>query len=161
MKEEQYYANQWLSRMFDVMGEIEQLEIRKEKILSSMSGVGKYDTNTGVFGGSDDNPTESKNVEYSLLTDRIEKLQRKVSIENARTLDTINKVTDTKLRGMLIGRFINHFSWRKVGEMYYYSKSSSYNYRLACLDAVVQFIPQEAFVNDNKFKSQKDWTNLD
>ena len=104
---------------------------------------------------------QSKNVEYSLLTDRIEKLQRKVSIENARTLDTINKVSDAKLRGMLIARFINHLTWRKVGEAYYYSKSSSYNYRLACLDAVVQFIPQEAFVNDNKFKSQKDWTNLD
>ena len=60
MTEQQYYANQWLSRMFDVMGEIEQLEIRKEKILSSMSGVGKYDTNTGVFGGSDANPTEQE-----------------------------------------------------------------------------------------------------
>lgn len=160
MTEQQYYANQWLSRMFDVMGEIEQLEIRREKILSSMSGIGKYD-NSGVFGGSDDNPTESKNVEYSLLTQRIEKLQRKVSIENARTLDTIGKVSDTKLRGMLIARFINHFAWKKVGEMYYYSKSSSYNYRLACLDAVVPFVPKEAFVNDNKFKSQKDWTNLD
>lgn len=160
MTEQQYYANQWLSRMFDSYGEIEQLEIRREKILSSMSGIGKYD-DENVPGGSDSNPTESKNIEYSLLTGRIEKLQRKVSIENARTMDIINKVKDTKLRSMLIARYINHFAWRKVGEMHYYSKSSSYNYRKACLDAVTPFIPKEAFIIDNRFKSQKDWTKLD
>ena len=78
MTESQYYANQWLSRMFDVMGEIEQLEIRKDKILSSMSGVGKYDSNTGVFGGSDENPTESKNPEdWQWLTKKQQETLRK------------------------------------------------------------------------------------
>ena len=160
LSDKQWHVNQWLLRMFDTEGEIEQLETRRARIISSMSGIGKYDS-SGVPGGSDSNPTESKNIEYSVLSKSIEDLQKKISRENARTLTVINKVGDTKLRAMLIGRYINHLSWKKVGEMFFYSRSSSYNYRKACLDAVAPFVPKEAFVEGNKFRSQKDWTNLD
>ena len=160
MTERQYYSNQWLSRTDDHVGELEQLKRRKEDIISSMSGIGKYDSNA-VHGGSDNNPTEAKNIEYTLICERIERIERKVALENVRTLDVINKVTDSKLRGMLIGRYINHYSWRKVGEMYHYARSSSYNFRGACLDAIAPFIPKEALIPDNKFKSLKDWTLLD
>ena len=160
MTDRQYHADKWLSRMDDHNGELEMLAMRRDSIVASMSGIAKYD-DKAVHGGSDPNPTEAKNIEYTLICQRIEKIERKISIENARTMDVINKVNDSKHRGMLIGRYINHFSWKKIGEMYYYGKSSSYNYRAACLDAVALFIPHEAFVDDNKFKSAKDWTKLD
>lgn len=160
MTDRQYYADCWLSRTDDHDGEIKQLKIRKDSIIESMSGVGKYD-DKAVHGGSDSNPTEAKNIEYSLICERIERLERKVAIENARTMEVIDKVKDSKLRGMMIARYINHFSWRKVGELYHYAKSSSYNYRAECLNAVAPFVPKEAFIPDNKFKSLKVCTKLD
>ena len=150
-------ANLWLLRTNDDDGELEQYYIRRGKILDSLSGIGAYDAER-VRGGSDSNPTESKNIEYSLLCERIEKLERKIANENARTIDVINKVKDSKLRGMLFARYINHFSWNKVGEMYHYSRSGSFNYRNASLDAVRQFIPKEAMITD---RNPKVWTELD
>ena len=150
MTDRQYYADQWLSRTDDHDGEIKQLKIRKDSIIESMYGVGKYD-DKAVHGGSDSNPTEAKNIEYSLICDRIERLERKV----------VDKVKDSKLRGMMIARYINHFSWKKVGEVYHYTKSASYNYRAECLNAIAPFVPKEAFIPDNKFKSMKDWTKMD
>ena len=160
MTDRQYYANLWLSRTWDANGEIEQLVIRRDKIISSLSGIGKYD-DSGVHGGSDSNPTESKNLEYSDLCQRIEKLQSEVAIENTQTLEVISKVEDTKLRGMLIGHYLNRFPWKQVGKMYYYGKSRTYDYRALCLDAVAPHIPKEAYIDSNKFKSQKDWTKSD
>ena len=145
MTDEQYYADQWLCRMWDVDKEIEQLEFRREKIVCSLSGIGKYDAQR-VQGGSDNNPTESKNIEYSLLSEKIDKLQTKLSQENSRTIQVISKVDDSKLRGMLYGHYINRLSWRKVGEQYYYGKSRSYDYRGQCLNAVCRFVPREVIV---------------
>lgn len=160
LTDKQWHIDQWLSRMDDHNGELVQLYTRRDDIISSMSGIGSYDAEK-VHGGSDPNPTEAKNIEYVSICSRIEKIERKIAIENARTLDVINKVSDSKLRGMMIGRYINHLSWKKVGEMYYYGRSSSYNYRGACLNAIASFIPKEAFIEKNKFSSQKDWTLLD
>ena len=58
MKDELFAAEKWLRRTWDVGAEIAELETRKEKILSSMSGVAKYDAKA-IRGGSDSNPTES------------------------------------------------------------------------------------------------------
>ena len=156
MTDKQYYTDQWLSRTDDHNGEIEQLKIRRDNIIESMSGIGKYDDKT-IHGGSDSNPTEAKNIEYSLICERIEKLERKVAIENARTMTVIDKVKDSKLRGMMIGRYINHFTWKKVGEMFYYGTSRTYDYKTACLDAVAPFVPKEPILPENKFKSLKDF----
>lgn len=160
MTDNQFYADLWLSRTDDHNGELQQLYKRRDDILGSLSGIGKYDENA-VHGGSDSNPTEAKNIEYSLVCQRIEKIERKIAIENARTMEVIDKVQDSKLRGMMIGRYINHCSWRQVGKMYYYGKSRSYVYRDKCLDAVFKFVPKETLIPDNKFKSLKEWTKVD
>lgn len=145
MTDKQYYADQWLCRMWDVDKEIEQLEFRREKIVCSLSGIGKYDSKS-VPGGSDNNPTESKNIEFSLLSEKIDKLQNKLSMENSRTIGVISQVDDSKIRGMLYGHYINRLSWKKVGERYYYGKSRTYDYRAKCLDAVCEFVPKEVIV---------------
>ena len=160
MNEKQFHINEWLSRTDDYRGELQQLKNRREEILCSMSGVAKYETD-GSKGGSDNNPTEAKNIEYTLLCERIERIEHTISMENVKTMNVINKVMDSKLRGMMVARYINHYSWKKVGEYFYYGKSSSYNYRDLCLDAVAPFIPKEAFAVKNQFESQKDWTILE
>lgn len=159
MTDEQQKANRWLSRMDNHDGELKMLYTRREEILASMGGVAKYEEKSR--GGADPNPTEAKNIEYTEINERIEKIEKKISRENARTIKVIYQVTNSKLRGMLVGRYINHFSWGKVGKMYYYAKSRTYEYRAACLDAVCPYIPDEVIPDENKFVSMKDWKSTD
>lgn len=146
MTDNQFYAHRWLSRMWYIDNEIDALEKRRDDILASLSGIGKYDSES-VPGDKYSNVTESRNIEYSILCDLIDKKQLQLSSENIRTLEVLNKVTDTKIRGMLIDRYLNRESWEKIGKKYYYEKSSSYNYRKTALDVVFPFVPKEVLEN--------------
>lgn len=158
MNYSQYKAHQWLSRMEDCQVELKMLYARRDEIVASMSGVCKYD-DKAIKGGSDPNPTEAKLIEYSVICDRIEKLEGKTSSENIRTVEVINMVNNSKLRGMLFAHYINHLSWKRCGQLYYYAKSTSYNYQYKCLDAVFPFIPKDEIIpEDDTFKSLKVWT---
>lgn len=149
-----FEAETWLMRTWDDDKELEQLVNRREELISSMSGIGKYDSKS-VPGGCDPNPTEAKNLEYSRLTAEIEKIEQKISTENTKTLEVIYKINEktkdaSKVRGMLIGRYLNHLSWRKVGELYHYQERHSYNYRVRCLNAIYPFIPKEEIINERR-----------
>ena len=148
MTSDQYDAARWLSRMWDTDIEIEQLIARRDTILDSMSGIGKYDAEH-IPAQTGENATESKNIEYSILSEQIDKRLHKMETENARTLETIGKVKDSKLRGMLIARYIRRLSWAEVGRLYSYEKTQIYKkYRLEALDAVFQFIPKGEITDD-------------
>ena len=153
MKDELYDAERWLRRAWDVADEIRELETRKEKILATMSGVSKYDAKA-IRGGSDSNPTESKNIEYSSICEKIDEKQNYLSYENARTLDVIYKIDDnvknaSEVRTMLIAYAINRVGWRQLGKKRNYEKTASYERRDKCLSAVLPFVPSEAFRHDD------------
>ena len=157
MTDEQYDrqrdAERWLYRVWDSGSELVQLEEAREKIIASLSGVGKYD-DKAIPGGCDSNPTETKNLKYSELTNDIEELQRKIARENARTIGVIYRIDDSvkdasKIRGMLVARYINKKSWKKIGEQYCYSARQAYNYRKRCLETVYPFIPKGEIVNED------------
>ena len=148
MTDNQYYAHQWLSRMWYIDIEIEQLIVRREAIVSSMSGIGKYDAEH-IPTQNGENATESKNIEYSILSEQIDKRLHKMETENARTLEAIGKVDDSKLRGMLIARYVRRRSWAEVGRIYSYEKTQIYKkYRLEALDAVFPFISKGELEDD-------------
>ena len=154
MKDELYDVEKWLRRTWDVSAEIAELETRKEKILSSMSGVAKYDAKA-IRGGSDSNPTESKNLEYSSICEKIERLQNFLSAENAITLDAIYKIDDSvkdasEIRTMLIVYSINRVGWKVLGKKRNYEKTASYNHRDICLESILPFVPKEAFRRNNE-----------
>ena len=153
MRDELFDVENWLRRTWDIGAEIVELETRKEKILSSMSGVAKYDAKA-IRGGSDSNPTESKNIEYSSICEKIEERQNVLSVENAKTLDAIYKIDDsvknaTEIRTMLIAYSINRVGWKQLGKKRNYEKTASYNHRDICLESILPFVPQEAFRHDN------------
>ena len=81
MTDNQYYAHQWLSRMWYIDIEIEQLIVRREAIVSSMSGIGKYDAEH-IPTQNGENATESKNIEYSIINGQIDKKLSDLSNEN-------------------------------------------------------------------------------
>ena len=153
MRDELFDVENWLRRTWDIGAEIAELETRKEKILSSMSGVAKYDAKA-IRGGSDSNPTESKNLEFSSICEKIEERQNLLSAENAKTLDEIYKIDDsvknaTEIRTMLIAYSINRVGWKQLGKKRNYEKTASYNHRDICLESILPFVPKEAFRHDN------------
>lgn len=143
MTDEQYYAHRWLSRMWDKDVEIEQLIVRRDVIVASMSGIGKYDAEH-IPTQNGENPTETKNIEYSILSEQIDRKTMELASENIRTYVVIDMVSDTMLRGMLIARYINRKSWTQIGQLYNYSKSRAFDFRIKCLDAVSPYIPKGA-----------------
>ena len=141
MTDNQLYAHRWLSRMWYIDIEIEQLIIRRDAIIASMSGIGKYDAEH-IPTQNGENATETKNIEYSLLSEQIDKKLLKVSNENAMTLRVIDNVEDNMLRGMLISRYLNRKTWTQIGKDYSYERSRAFDYRKIALDAVYPFIPK-------------------
>lgn len=127
--------------MWDVDNKIKSYEKRKADIISSLSGIGKYDDEF-IPTQNGENATETKNIEYSLLCQEIEKLSSDLSKENVRTMKIINQVRSPKLSGMLYDRYINRLSWRAIGMKYHYTDRHSYNYMHKSLDAVSIFIPK-------------------
>lgn len=142
MTDAQYYAHRWLSRMWYIDIEIEQLIIRRDAIIASMSGIGKYDAEF-IPAQTGENSTETKNIEYALLSEQIDKKLQSVSNENSRTLAVIGQVQDNMLRGMLISRYLNRKTWTQIGKEYNYERSRAFDYRKIALDAVYPFIPKE------------------
>lgn len=142
MTDKQYYAHRWLSRMWNVNVEIDQLVMRRQKILDSMSGIGKYDAEH-IPAQTGENSSETKNIEYSLLTEQIEKRLNALGAENVRTIKVIDKVENTMLRGMLKARYINRMTWTQVGKLYNYERSRAFDYGKEALNAVAPHIPRE------------------
>ena len=142
MTTNQLISHLWLSRMWDVDNKIKSYEKRKADIICSLSGIGKYDSDF-IPSQTGENSTESKNIEYSVICQEIEKLSSELSSENVRTMQTINLVDNAKLSGMLYDRYINRLSWRSIGIKYHYTDRHSYNYMHKSLDAIYIYIPKE------------------
>ena len=142
LSDREWEAHIWLSRMWDKDNEIESYERRKSDILSQLSGIGKYDSEF-IPAQTGENSVETKNIEYSLLNEKIEKLVGEISKENVRTHAVLDKVKDTMMRNMLYDRYINRLSWSKIGEKYNYAQRQPYNYLHKCLKTVRNFIPDE------------------
>ena len=141
LTEKQWEAHIWLARMWNKEREIEMYKMRMDKIISQLSGIGKYDAEF-VPSQSGENVVETKNLEYSSLCEKIEKLIRDISIENLHTGEVIDKVKDRMMHDMLYDRYINRMSWKHIGDKYHYSQRQPYNYVHKCLDEVRQFIPE-------------------
>lgn len=140
--ERQYESHIWLSRMWDTDGEIKALIGRRDDIVSSMSGIGKYDAKH-IPTQNGENTTETKNIEFSFISAQIEKLSSDLAFENIRTIKAIDNLSDPKLRGMLKARYLTRRSWVQIGKDYHYEKSRIYGYRGIALDAIRPFVPDE------------------
>lgn len=136
-------ADLWLSRMWDVDNEIRSIDERRADIIGAK--ISSYDPNK-IRGGADDNPTESKNIEYATLSQKAEEKTDLLAKENIRTLEVIERVSDAKIRCMLISRYLNRKSWVQIGKDYHYEKSRANDYRIMSLKAVYEFIPRDEVI---------------
>lgn len=140
--DQQWEAHLWLSRMWGRDNEIASYERRKENIISQLSGIGKYDadfipTNTG------ENSVETKNLEYSMLCDKLDKLLDEISTENVKTMQIIDKIKDPTSHNMLFDRYLNRMSWNQIQNKYHYAQRQPYRIINDGLAKVRTFIPDE------------------
>lgn len=142
LTDREYEAHIWLARMWDKDNEIESYERRKADILSQLSGIGKYDSEF-IPAQTGENSVETKNIEYSLLNEKIEKLVNEISVENIKTHAILDKVSDTMMRNMLYDRYVNRMSWNQIGQKYNYAQRQPYRYMHNCLSVVREYIPDE------------------
>ncbi len=138
----EWEAHIWLSRMWGKENEIESYEKRKADIISQLSGIGKYDSEF-IPAQTGENSVETKNLEYSLLNQKIEKLIAEIAVENIKTTEAIDKVKNTTMHNMLYDRYVNRMSWSKIGEKYNYAQRQPYRYMHTCLSTIREFIPDE------------------
>lgn len=145
MTDNQHYAHMWLKRMWDLDDEIKQYVDNAESMLGAK--IPAYDSEK-IPGGADPNPTESKNIEYTVLMGEIDKKLSTLQFENLRTYQIIQLVDDPKLRGMLYARYVNRKSWKVIGQEFHYEKSQTFEYRKKMLDAVYPYIPKGEVTED-------------
>lgn len=139
MTENQYKAHLWLSRMWYADIEIRILEERVVTILGAkITSYGQEH-----LGGSDPNPTESKNIEYSLLVSEIERKKRELREENVKTYHIIQKLNDFNCQGVLYAMYVDRKSYTQVGTEFNYEKTQVYKLRNRGLTELYQYIPKE------------------
>lgn len=138
----QWEAHIWLSRMWNVGNKIESFKTRQADIISSLSGIGKYDSEH-IPTQNGENSTESKNIEYSILSEQIEKLNNELSAENVKTMEILANIQDIIIYDMLYDRYVLRMSWSQIGSKYHYAQRQPYRYMHKCLDEIRQYIPEE------------------
>lgn len=150
MTDQQFYAKEWLNRMYNLALRIESLEAKRETILASLSGVAKYDSD--FSGNTGDNPTETKNIEYSILSQKIDEETDRLAAEDIRTLEVIDRLGDSKeerlMKTILTYRYLLRLGWKSISEKIHYSESRTQDYHLLALEAIYEFIPKEILHED-------------
>ena len=151
MTDEQYYAKEWLNRMYNLSLWLESLEAKRESVLAALSGVAKYSQEFG--GPSGENPTETKNIEYSLLSQKIDEESEKLAVEDTRTLKVISMLGDSPkenlMKTILNYRYVERLgTWAKIADTIHYSESRTQDYHLLALETIYPFIPKEILNED-------------
>ena len=129
--------------MWDADKEIAALSKARSKLLEQ--GVGRYEYNR-TSGSADSNPNEARLVEYSYLSEQIEKKANKLASENIRTLKLIDKLANNTYRSLLISRYLEGSSWEAAGKSIHYGKTQAQKLGVKALDAIYDIIPKGEIV---------------
>lgn len=140
MTNKQYESKRWLNRMYGVANHIESLKRKQEEVLSSLSGIGKYEESVS---GSDPNPTESKYLKYSEISAEIEKQLHKLHKEDLRTLEVIEHLDNEEQKAILIDRYLNRLPWNLIISSHNYAERQVYRYHDEALEKIWLYIPKE------------------
>ena len=145
MTDRQYESKQWLNRMYGVANHIESLQRKQEEVLSTLSGINDFSEH---IGGSDQNPTETKYLKYSELSAEIEKQLHCLHKEDLRTLEVIEHLEAEEQKGILIDRYLNRLTWKKIAGLHNYEERQVYRYHEEALEKIWPFIPKGGENND-------------
>lgn len=151
MTDEQLFAQDWLNRMYHFENKLAANVRSREKVLGSLSGIGKYDAEF-IPTQSGENATETKLLEFSRLSEIIEKDALILLKEDNRTRAVIEKIGDTPddeiMKAVLIDRYVNRLKWEEVGRLHNYSTQRTKQLHDKALTKIIPFIPKNETLDE-------------
>lgn len=151
MTDEQLFAQDWLNRMYHFENKLAANVRSREKVLGSLSGIGKYDAEF-IPTQSGENATETKLLEFSRLSEIIEKDALILLKEDNRTRAVIEKIGDTPddeiMKAVLIDRYVNRLKWEEVGRLHNYSTQRTKQLHDKALAKIVPYIPKKETLDE-------------
>ena len=145
MTEERYFVKEWLNRMYAVANAIEALERKRDLVICSMSGVGKYDAKS-FSGNTGENASETKLLEYSELCSMIDKKREELSREDLITLKVIDSLEGKNAeieKAVLIDRYLNRLSWSQLEKNHNFERSRLTQFHNEALDKLYEAVRKE------------------
>ena len=118
-------VKQWLNRAYGIDSEINEL-LREQKksfahAVNATSSMGNEKTQV-----SKGNTSEKKFVEYAAYSERIDRRIDELYVVKQEILSAINKLDDSRLRTLLIARYINFRTWDDIAYNMNYSRMHVY-----------------------------------
>lgn len=145
MTDEQYFVKEWLNRMYAAANAIEALERKRELVVCSMSGIGKYDAKS-FSGNNGENASETKLLEYSELCSMIDKKRDELSREDMVTLKVIDSLKGKNAeieKAVLIDRYLNRLSWSQLEKNHNFERSRLTQFHNEALGKLYERVRQE------------------
>lgn len=145
MTDEQLYAKDWLNRMYRVSMHIESLRSKQQEVLSSMSGIGQYDSEH-IPAQTGENSSETKLINYSYYAEIIERELKKLCREDIRTSEVIEKLGDTPeddtMKSILNYRYLERLPWEMVAQKVNYGSTRIFELHAIALTKIYPYIPR-------------------
>lgn len=141
MTDKQYYAKTWLNQVYIVTRrELAAKEEVQARILASITS-GAVDYSKDRIQNNNPQGQEDRVITYAQATDDVEKVREKIARLIRVRLEVINQVPDSVLRTILIERYLNQKSWKKIEQLFGYSERQIQRHHLNGLTLVSDFIP--------------------
>ena len=146
MTDKQLYSKDWLNRMYRVAMHIESLETKRDLVISSLSGIGKYDAEF-IPAQTGENSVETKQLSYSYYSDLIEKERKRLTSEDIKTSKVIEMLgttpEDDTMKSILNYRYLSRLPWNTVSQKMNYSMTRIFELHAISLSKIYPFIPKE------------------
>lgn len=141
MTDLQYYAKTWLNQVYIVTRkELAAKEEIQAKILASITS-GAVDYSKDRIQNNNPQAQEERMISYSQATDDVEKVREKIAKLIRVRLEVINMLPDSVMRTILIERYLNQKSWKKIEDSFSYSHAWTMKLHKKSLEEISRFIP--------------------
>ena len=145
MTEREEQAKAWLNRNYEISLEVQAIKRRLERLNADLEKVTRpLKLKEVVEANNPGNSQEDRMVDYIELSEDLSKRLMNLIRLDEQTMKVINQVESATLRTILIERYVNRLSWRKMVDVLHYEQSRLFDYHRQALDAVLPYIPDEA-----------------
>lgn len=112
-------AKEWLNRARNINLEIEAMEQAKEKLFAHYTRVTPYYADAPDGGSPDPHKLDG----YAAFSEQLDRRIRNLTDVCAEIFGVICRVPDSRLRTLLIYRYLNFMTWKEIAE------ATNYSYR--------------------------------
>lgn len=142
MTDLQYYAKTWLNQVYIVTKkELAAKEEIQSKILASITS-GAVDYSKDRIQNNNPQAQEERVISYAQATDDVERVREKIAKLIRVRLEVINMLPDSVMRTILIERYLNQKSWKRIEDSFSYSHAWTMKLHMKALEEISRFIPR-------------------